>query len=66
MTLYGCARSYVKIMKSDGQLPKSYLNYLDNPSAYNFQAMQLEYPDKWAAADEEAVQGTLVKVMTPL
>lgn len=55
-------RSFVrKIMKSDGQLPKSYLNYLDNPSAYNFQAMQLEYPDKWAAADEEAVQGTLVE-----
>lgn len=55
-------RSFVrKIMKADGQLPACYLNYLENPSAHNFQVMQSAYPDEWKAADEEAVQGTLVE-----
>lgn len=50
-----------KIMRADGLFPEEYLNYLDNPSTHNFRILQEDYPDEWAAADEEAVQGRLVE-----
>lgn len=50
-----------KIMKADDQFPKDYLNYIEDPSARNLQILQIAYPDEWASADEEAVQGRLVE-----
>lgn len=55
-------RSFVrKIIKSDGQLPSEYLTFLEDPSAYHFQKLKQAYPEEWKAADQEAVQGTLIE-----
>ena len=55
-------RSFVrKIMTADRQLPKEYLTFLDSPTQSNLQALQDQFPAEWAAADKEAIQGTLVE-----
>lgn len=47
------------IMHDDGSLPTEYLQYIADPSREHFTRLQNSFPEQWAAAEEEAVQGEL-------
>lgn len=42
-------------------IPEQYLEYAANPDASHLETLKKSFPDQWAEADHEAVQGTLVK-----
>ncbi|AEB07628.1 DNA-cytosine methyltransferase [Coriobacterium glomerans PW2] len=42
-----------------GAMPASYINYLQNPSAENLEALRNEFPEQWQQANREALCETL-------
>lgn len=51
---------YRKIYDVNGCIPQQYLNYMQHPSKANMDALITAFPEEWTAADNEAVQGTLI------
>lgn len=49
-----------RIFDAKGVIPAEYLGYMAHHDAVHLAALQQDFPEEWAAADKEAVQGTLV------
>ena len=48
-----------RLMDADGRLPQDYIDYLGTPSSENLERLKDSHPEEWAAAEAEAIQGTL-------
>lgn len=49
-----------RLMDADGRLPQDYIDYLGTPSSENLERLKDSHPEEWAAAEAEAIQGTLI------